>query len=86
MEDIGASEGRARGGAGEGPPQESDRSSSAPWTKASFFSAGGGAPRKPDRGSVGLRTQSLLGCFCSPAVHFRARRSDLRNPKSVCQL
>ena len=37
VEDIGASEGRARGGAGEGPPQESDRSSSAPWTKALSF-------------------------------------------------
>ncbi|XP_027407622.1 uncharacterized protein LOC113898552 [Bos indicus x Bos taurus] len=40
----------------------------------------------PDRCSVGLRTQSLLGFFCSPAVHFRAKRSDLRNPKSVYQL
>ncbi|XP_010806972.1 UL16-binding protein 3-like isoform X2 [Bos indicus x Bos taurus] len=40
----------------------------------------------PDRCSVGLRTQSLLGCFCSPAVYFRAKRSDLRNPKSVYQL
>ena len=54
-------------GAGEGQPQESDRSSSASRTKASFFSAGGGAPRKPNRCSFGLRTQSLLGRLCSPA-------------------
>ena len=52
---------------GEGQPQESERSSSASWTKASFFSAGDSAPRKPDRVSVSLRTQSLLGHRCSPA-------------------
>ncbi|XP_055390680.1 UL16-binding protein 1-like isoform X1 [Bubalus kerabau] len=40
----------------------------------------------PDRCSVGLRTQSLLGSFCSLAVHLRAKRSDLRSPKSVYQL
>ena len=53
-------------GPGEGQPQESERSSSASWTKASFFSAGGGAPRKPNRCSFGLRTQSLLDRLCSP--------------------
>ncbi|KAB0337542.1 hypothetical protein FD754_025130, partial [Muntiacus muntjak] len=37
----------------------------------------------PDRYSVCLWPQSLLGCFCSPAVHFRARKSDIRNPKSL---
>ena len=58
-------------GAGEGPPQEIDRSSSAPWTKASFFSKGDGAPRKCDKCSVGL----------SPALHFRSRRSDPMNPQ-----
>ncbi|KAB0379589.1 hypothetical protein FD755_007373 [Muntiacus reevesi] len=40
----------------------------------------------PDRCSFCLRTQSLLGCFSSPAVHFRAKKSELRNPKSVYQL
>ncbi|XP_065787209.1 UL16-binding protein 3-like isoform X6 [Muntiacus reevesi] len=39
----------------------------------------------PDRCSVCLWPQSLLGCFCSPAVHFRARKSDIRNPKSLYQ-
>ena len=39
-------------GAGEGQPQECDRSSSASWTKASFFSAGDGAPRKPLTGAL----------------------------------
>ena len=58
-------------GAGEGQPQESDRSSSASWTKASFFSAGDSAPRKPDRCSLCL----------SPALHFRSRRSDPKNPQ-----
>ncbi|XP_043744509.1 UL16-binding protein 3-like isoform X1 [Cervus elaphus] len=40
----------------------------------------------PDRWAVGLRTQSLLGRLCSPAVHFRTKKSDLQNPKSVYQL
>ena len=40
----------------------------------------------PNRGSVGLRTRSLPGCSSSPAVHLGAKRPDLRNPKSVCQL
>ena len=39
-------------GAGEGQPQESDRNSSASWTKASFFSAGDCAPRKPLTGAL----------------------------------
>ncbi|KAB0339259.1 hypothetical protein FD755_025009 [Muntiacus reevesi] len=37
----------------------------------------------PDRCSFCLWTRSLLGCFSSPAVHFRAKKSELRNPKSV---
>ena len=62
--------------AGEGQPQESDRSSSASWTKASFFSAEDGAPRKHGRCSLCL----------SPALHVRSRRSDTMNPESVFQL
>ena len=33
-------------------------------------------PGSPNRCSVSLRIQSLLGCLCSPSVHFRAWRSD----------
>ena len=33
-------------------------------------------PRSPNRCSVSLRIQSLLGYLCSPSVHFRARRAD----------
>ena len=39
-------------GAGEGQAQENDRSSSASWTNTYFFSAGGGAPRKPLTGAL----------------------------------
>ena len=67
-------------GAGEGQAQESDRSSSASWTNTYFFSAGGGAPRKPNRCSVGLRTQSLLGHFCSPAFILEPRDQTLGIP------
>ncbi|CAN0499409.1 unnamed protein product [Rangifer tarandus platyrhynchus] len=40
----------------------------------------------PDRCSDGLRTWSLLGRLCSPAVHFRAKKSELQNPKSVYEV
>ena len=56
------SKGGAGGGAREGPPRESDRSSSAPWTKASFFSAGGDAPRKHGMCSVCL-SAALHRCW-----------------------
>ncbi|XFF81205.1 PREDICTED: NKG2D ligand 1-like isoform X1 [Capra hircus] len=36
------------------------------WEKM-LKTSGGGAPRKPNRCSFGLRTQSLLGRLCSPA-------------------
>ena len=32
-------------------------------------------PGNPNRCSVSLRIQSLLGYLCSPSVHFRARRA-----------
>ena len=35
-------------------------------------------PGSPNRCSVSLRTQSLLGCLCSPSVHFTIRWSDPR--------
>ena len=61
-------------GAGEGQPQESDRSSSASWTKASFFSAGDGAPRKPQR--VLCRPEDSVSAWppLFSCVHFRARK------------
>ena len=46
-------------GAGEGQPQECDRSSSASWTKASFFSAGDYRPRKPLTGALWASGPSL---------------------------
>ena len=73
-------------GAGEGQPQESDRSSSASWTNTCFFSAGDGARRKPQQGLCRPEDSVSAWLLFFSCAHLRAQRPDLKNPKSVCQL